>query len=68
VAFQGDTLSSNTPAMVTQNPDGTMTVKKDASNGNPKNSGGKMGLVIPAQVIVPTARTAEKQPDGTSPF
>jgi hypothetical protein len=67
-ALQSDTLSSKTPAMVTPNPDGTLTVKKGASSGDHKSSGVEKGLVIPAQVITPTVRTAEKQQDGTSPF
>jgi hypothetical protein len=68
VAIHRNTPPSNTPLMVTPNPDGTVTVKKEAANGNPQNGGGSNGLVIPAQVILPTVRTAEKQQDGTSPF
>ena len=34
--------------MIVQNPDGTMTVQKERTQGT-----GKTGLLIPAQVIVP---------------
>lgn len=61
------TSSSSAPAMVTQNPDGTITVKKGTSGENTASSGAKNGLVIPAQVIVPIARTAEKKQDEKSP-
>jgi hypothetical protein len=49
--------------MVTQNPDGTITVKKGTSGDNTGNGGTNNGLVIPAQVIAPTARAPEKKQD-----
>jgi hypothetical protein len=54
--------------MVTLNCDGTMTVKKEGSDANSKNSAAKNGLVIPVQTIAPTVRASEKQQDITSPF
>jgi hypothetical protein len=39
--------------MITHNPDGTFTVRKEPSKGDSKDSKGKNGLVIPAQVVVP---------------
>lgn len=58
------TSANSAPAMVTQNPAGTMTLKKGTSGKNIASSGAKTGLVIPAQVIAPTA---ERKHDGTSP-
>ncbi len=60
-AVQSNTLSSTAPAMVTLNPDGTITVKKESSNGDAGDGGVGNGLVIPAQIILPTVRTVEKQ-------
>jgi hypothetical protein len=45
--------------MVTQNPDGTITVRKEPSKGaandaDAKDAKVKKGLVIPAQVVAPT--------------
>jgi hypothetical protein len=58
------TPSGSAPAMVTQNPDGTITVIKGTSGENTGSSEVKNGLVIPAQIITPIA---EKKQDGTSP-
>ena len=45
--------SASKPPMVTQNPDGTMTVQKQPPKGEPEATNQK-GLVIPPQVIVTT--------------
>jgi hypothetical protein len=48
--------------MVTQNPDGTITVQKEPSKGAAKKDVKvKTGLVIPAQVVVSTIPTPEKK-------
>jgi hypothetical protein len=47
------TNSVSRPPMITHNPDGTFTVRKEPSKGDSKDSKGKNGLVIPAQVVVP---------------
>jgi hypothetical protein len=47
--------------MVTQNPDGTITVRKEPSTGDAKDVKVKKGLVIPAQVVVPVIPTPEKK-------
>jgi hypothetical protein len=58
----------DTASMVTLNRDGTMTIKMKAASVNSKDAETKNELVIPAQVIAPTVRAAEKQQDETSPF
>jgi hypothetical protein len=58
------TASTNTagkPPMVTKNPDGTFTVRKEPSKGDAKDPKVKKGLVIPAQVVVPIFRGPEKR-------
>jgi len=67
-ATQGGTSPSDKPAMVMQNCDGTMTVRKDGSDANSKDSAAKNGLIIPAQAIAPTVRASEKQQGIISPF
>jgi hypothetical protein len=44
--------------MVTPNPDGTFTVRKEPANGVPRGR----GLVIPAQVVVPIIPPASRPP------
>jgi hypothetical protein len=59
-----DTAATNTaikPPMVTKNPDGTFTVRKEPSKGGDKDPKAKKGLVIPAQVVVPIFRGPEKR-------
>ncbi len=46
--------------MVTHNPDGTFTVRKEPSKGDAKEVKVKKGLVIPPQVVAPTITTPEK--------
>jgi hypothetical protein len=63
LAFPGDIQVSETSVLtgrleivqpiVTQNPDGTFTVRKEPSQEDAKNVKAKKGLVIPAQVVVP---------------
>jgi hypothetical protein len=53
--------SASKPPMVIQNPDGTITVRKEPSTGDAKDMKVKKGLVIPAQVVVPVIRTPEKK-------
>jgi hypothetical protein len=54
--------SASNPPMVTQNPDGTITVQKEPSKGAAKKDVKvKTGLVIPAQVVVSTIPTPEKK-------
>jgi hypothetical protein len=53
MAAQSDTPACNMSAMMTPNLDGTITVKKVASNGSLEKSGAGSELVIPAQVITP---------------
>ena len=65
VVVPSDSLTATTTAIVIQNADGTITVKKDVLNGAPNSGGVKNGLVIPAQIIAPTVRTSNKPPDGT---
>ncbi len=58
-----DTAPSNSasrPPMVTHNPDGTFTVRKEPSKGAAKDGKFEKGLVIPAQVVVPIILTPEK--------
>jgi hypothetical protein len=57
-------VTTATPALVTLNPDGTISVGKKASGESSENA----GLVIPDQIIVPIVRTKEKSSDGTAPF
>jgi len=47
------------PPLVIHNPDGTITVQKEPTPGKSGNAKQK-GLVIPPQVVVPTARLPEK--------
>jgi hypothetical protein len=54
------TKSASKP-MVTQNPDGTITVQKEPPKGDAKDAKVKKGLVIPAQVVAPTVPTPEKK-------
>ncbi|MGA7950832.1 MAG: hypothetical protein WCA45_11840 [Thiobacillaceae bacterium] len=59
-----DTTSTNTagkPPMVTKNPDGTFTVRKEPAKGQAKDPKAKEGLVIPAQVVVPIFLVPEKK-------
>lgn len=51
------TNSAAKPLMVTQNPDGTFTVRKEPS----KDGKFEKGLVIPAQVVVPMIPKASKK-------
>jgi hypothetical protein len=53
--------SASKPPMVTKNPDGTITVRKEPSKGHSKGVKSKERLVIPAQVIAPTYQTPEKK-------
>jgi hypothetical protein len=39
--------------MITHNPDGTFTIRKEPSKEDAKDVKAKKGLVIPAQVVVP---------------
>jgi hypothetical protein len=48
------TNSAADPLLVTQNPDGTITVSKEPSKEDANNA---KGLVVPAQVIVPITPT-----------
>jgi hypothetical protein len=41
------------PLMITHNPDGTFTIRKEASKKDAKDGKAPKGLVIPAQVVVP---------------
>jgi hypothetical protein len=52
-AIVTDTAPASNPPMVTENPDGTITLRKEPSKADAKDVRGKKGLVIPAQVIVP---------------
>ena len=52
--------SATPPALITQNPDGTMTVQKQPAKGAFKRTK-KTGLVIPPQVVVPITPAHEKQ-------
>jgi hypothetical protein len=55
-----ETGSKDKPPLIVHNADGTMTVQKEPESG--KSQGGKRkGLVIPPQVVVPTARAAAKE-------
>jgi hypothetical protein len=56
------TSSASKPPMVTQNPDGTFTIRKEPSRGAAKDGKFEKGLVIPAQVVVPIIPTPRKAP------
>ncbi len=59
-----DTASMNTAgkaSMITKNPDGTFTVRKEPAKGHTKDPKAKKGLVIPAQVVVPIFLVPEKR-------
>jgi hypothetical protein len=47
--------------MIVPNPDGTFTVRKEPSNGNPEDAKVKKGLVIPPQVVAPMVPALEKK-------
>lgn len=55
------TNSAGKPPMVTKNPDGTFTVRKEPSKGHAKDAKVKEGLVIPAQVVVPIVSSPERK-------
>jgi len=58
-----ETTSSNSatePPLITRNPDGTMTVQKQAPNGATQ-AGQEKGLIIPPQVIAPTVSAPTKK-------
>jgi hypothetical protein len=60
-----DTAPANSavPAlMVTQNPDGTFTVRKEPPKGDANGFPRGRGLVIPAQVVVPIIPRAPRPP------
>jgi hypothetical protein len=56
---QDDAASTDKPPMIIQNPDGTFTVQKEPPKEGAKYTKAKKGLVIPPQVVVPIATTAE---------
>jgi hypothetical protein len=58
-----DATGSASKPMVTQNPDGTITVQKQPPKGNSKDAKGKNGLIIPAQVVAPT-NAIHEEPHG----
>jgi hypothetical protein len=53
--------TTNKPAMVIQNPDGTFTVQKEPANEGGKDAKAKKGLVISPQVVVPIILPTEKR-------
>jgi hypothetical protein len=58
------TNSASKPPMVSQNPGGTFTVRKEPSKGAAKDGKVDKGLVIPAQVVAPTIPTFGKNSGG----
>jgi hypothetical protein len=56
-----DADSDKKPPLVVQNPDGTLTIQKEPSKSDADNGDAKKGLVIPPQVIAPTALPPEKR-------
>ena len=59
-----DTAATNTAGkspMITKNPDGTFTIRKEPAKGQAKDPKVKKGLVIPAQVVVPIFLVPEKR-------
>lgn len=52
--------SKEKPPLIVHNPDGTITVQKPPASG--KGGDAKKGLVIPPQVVVPTARGPANDP------
>ena len=58
-AVAGDTATTSKPPMIIQNPDGTFTVQKAPPKEGAEDTKAKKGLVIPPQVVVPIATTAE---------
>jgi hypothetical protein len=51
------------PPLITRNPDGTITVQKEPAPGKTENAAPK-GLVIPPQVVVPTASAPANKQDN----
>jgi hypothetical protein len=47
--------------LVTQNPDGTITVQKELPKAHAEDAQGKAGLSIPPQVIVPVVPSVGKR-------
>jgi hypothetical protein len=60
----GSTLPKSAPLAprVTQNPDGTITVRKTAATGSGPLRAGVHGLVIPAQIITPIVPAPHSSP------
>ena len=56
----GETGSKDKPPLIIHNPDGTLTVQK--APASEKTEAAQKGLVIPPQVVVPTARTPANDP------
>jgi len=50
-------VSGNTPPLVSQNSDGTLSVQREPAKEERKTAKTKPGLVIPPQVVVPIVAT-----------
>jgi hypothetical protein len=60
VPYRASTHSAS-KLMITPNPNGTFTVQKTPPNWNSNDAKANNGLVIPAQVVTPIARIAQKK-------